>query len=496
MFADLSAWEDRMSAFSGFQNPKLFLSYAWTNKPLARRVARRLGHRGLEVWLDEQQMQPGEPLTERVRQAIQSSSGLLVLLTKASVSASRWVPREIAFAREQTPPIPIFPLIAESGVESPLLDEAHGVNLSNTTLMEAALDDLARALREDAVQGWRDTALMRKDLAQLGGELPLLSAIQLGRYESHSSFDAIRIDASTMHEVETFVAIEWDLATAPNGGNQAEDGTVDSDIPSSDQIAYATADLFRRHGLGYYVLTNFVKTCTDRFSIHNMFSRLTAGPQQIDGSIEKVRLLFVRAKQPQHIALRWFVIREFERMSEAQRAWAVAHFVQNADSPENDAIFTAFALFKLMPADKALENLWSRWVWQGRIGFDGKLHLTEAQYFFRLMNDAVAQGLSQFQQCIKLFRNHVRNLARGRELRERLAAARILISALHEHYVHLPDLCEEVGAAPYRAEWKQLDLPAAITSAFVELVAAVERGDDALLAYTLLQEALPAGRPP
>jgi TIR domain-containing protein len=488
--------EDRMSAFSGLQNPKLFLSHAWTNKPLARRVARRLGHRGFAVWLDEQQIQPGEPLAERVRQAIQSSSRLLVLLTKASVSVSRWVPREVAFAREQTPPIPIVPLIAESDVQSPLLDEALGVNLSDTALVEAALDDLARALRGDAVQGWRDTALMCKDLEQLGRELPLLSAIQLGGYQSHASFDAIRIDASTMHEVETFVAIEWDLATAPNGGSQAEGSTADSDIPPSDQIAYATADLFRRHGLGYYVLTGFVNTCVDRINVHNMFSRLTDGPQQIDGSIEKVRLVFVRAKQPQHVALRWFVIREFERMSEAQRAWAAAHFVQNAHSPENDALFTAFALFKLMPADKALENLWSRWVWQGRIGFDGKPHLNQARIFFRLMNDAVAQGLGQFQPCIKLFRNHVRNLARGRELRERLAAAEILMSAVDEHYVHLPDLCEEVGAAPSRAEWKQLDLPAAVTSTFVGLVAAVERGDDARLAYERLLEALPAGRPP
>jgi hypothetical protein len=63
------------------------------------------------------------------------------------------------------------------------------------------------------------------------------------------------------------------------------------------------------------------------------------------------------------------------------------------------------------------------------------------------MNDAVAQGLGQFQSCIKLFRNHIRNLARGRELRERLAAAEILILAHDEQYVQLPDLCEEVRAA-------------------------------------------------
>lgn len=308
-----------MSASSGPQRPRLFLSHAWANKQLARRVARRLGHRGFEVWLDEQQIQITETLTKRVRQAIQSSSRLLVLLTEASVSTSKWVPREVAFAREQTPSIAIVPLIAESDVQSPLLDETLGVNLSDTAFVESAIDDLARALRGDAVLGSRDTALMRKDLERLGRDLPLLSAIQLSRYQSHDSFEAIRIDTSMMHEVETFVAIEWDLATAPNRGSQAEDSAADGGISPSDQIAYETADLFRKHGLGYYVLTAFVNTCVDRISVHNMFSRLTNGPQQIDGAVEKVRLLFVGAIKPQHVALRWFVLCEFERMSEAQR---------------------------------------------------------------------------------------------------------------------------------------------------------------------------------
>ena len=211
-----------MSAISQLQKPRLFLSHAWANKQLARRVARRLGHRGFEVWLDEQQIQIAETLTDRLREAIRSSSRLLVLLTKASV-VSKWVPKEVAFAREQTPPVTIVPLIAESDVQSPLVDETLGVNLSDTAFVEAALDDLARAFHGEAGLGTRDTTLMHKDLRRLGEELPLLSTIQLSRYQSHSSFDAIGIDVSTMHEVETFVAIEWDLATAPNSESQAEE---------------------------------------------------------------------------------------------------------------------------------------------------------------------------------------------------------------------------------------------------------------------------------
>lgn len=476
-----------MNASAFPNNPKLFLSHAWVNKALARRLARRLGHRGLEIWLDEEQMEPGDALPGRIRQAIQSCSHLLVLLTKASAN-SRWVQREITFARELMPPITILPLVGESDVQSPLLDETVGVDVSDTGFLETALDDLARAIRGDGGQASRDMASLRKDLEQLGRELPLLSAIQLSEYESHAYLDAIQINASTMHEVETFIAIQWDVVAPPSEGSISGSG-----FPPSDYVAYATADLFRKHGLGYYVLTRFVDTCADRFSVHNMFSRLTAGPQQNDDSIEKVRRLLAKAQQPQHIVLRWFVMREFERLSEAQKGWAVAHFVQNARGPEDDAIFTAFAFFKLMPKDKALESLWSRWVSQGRIGFDGVLHLDHVSIFFRLMNDAIANGLSQYQECIKLFRNHFRALARGRELRERLAAADILVCAQKERYVQLKDLCEELGAALYSAEWRHLELSAAVTSSFVELVTAVERADDAHAALLRLYEAVHAG---
>lgn len=476
-----------MSASVSPGNAKLFLSHAWANKALARRLARRLRHRGLQVWLDEEQMEPADALPERIRDAIRSCSHLLVLLTNQSAS-SRWVQREITFARELTSPIIILPLVGESGVHSLLLEETLGVDVSDTGLLEAALDSLVRSIRRDDGQVPRYMPSMLKDLEQLSVELPLLSAIQLNEYDSHAYFDAIPINESTMHEVETFVAIHWDVTAALSKRHPEESNSASGPLPS-DFVAYAAADLFRRHGLGYYVLTMFVEACVDKFSVHNMLSRLTDGLQQSEGSLEKVCRLFAKVQQPQHIALRWFVAREFKRLSEAQKGWAVAYFVQNARSPENDAIFTAFELFRLMPKDKALERLWSDWVSRGRTGFDGELHLDHASVIFRLMNDAVAIGLEQYQHCIKLFRGHFRDLARGRELRERLAAARILVCAQEERYVRLRDLCEELRAALYSAEWRHLELSTAATAAFVQFVAVVERGDDPYAALSLLHEA-------
>lgn len=179
---------------TGTASPTLFLSYAWADKSLARRVARRLRHRGLDVWLDESEMQAGDALPGRIRTAIQSRSHLLVLLTEASVHSS-WVSREIAFARELSPEVTVVPITGETNVSSPLLDETLGVDVSDTALLEARLDELVHSIGGNPAE--RDVVLMRPDLEQLGHELPLLSAIQLSEPQSHAFFDALPIDAST-----------------------------------------------------------------------------------------------------------------------------------------------------------------------------------------------------------------------------------------------------------------------------------------------------------
>ncbi len=470
----------RMNATNVQQERKLFLSYAWIDKSLARRVARRLGHRGFNVWLDEQQMQPGEELPRRIQEAIRSCRHLLVLLTTTSAT-SKWVLKEIAFAHKLGSRIAIVPLIAESNVQSPLLDENLGMDVSDTSSVEDALDQLAEVIDGKPGPTARDADLLEKDLEQLAEEVPLLSTIRLSDAQSYANFDAIAVDQSTMHEVETFVAIQWDLAVAQAKSSQSDDSTSSSAIPSSDKVAYAAADLFHKHGLGYYALNRFVETCKDWSSVHNMLSRLTDSTQQSNDSREKVRQLLAKAQQPQHTALRWFVLREFGHLSEKQKSWAIAHFVRNASSPENDAILTAFAFFKLMPENKALENLWSTWALKGLLADPDS-----ACIFFGLMNDAAAEGLKQFDPCIKVFRDHFRNLARGRKLEQRLAAADLLVYAQREHYVLLKELCEELGNAPYRAEWKELKLPAELTSAFVDIARAVERGDDAHPAWLRL----------
>src|ERR1700737_2829385 len=77
--------------------PSVFVSYSWHNKPLGRRMARRLTHVGAKVTFDETEFLPGQELTAEIREAIRSSTHMVVIWT-AEAAGSVWVRRELEYA--------------------------------------------------------------------------------------------------------------------------------------------------------------------------------------------------------------------------------------------------------------------------------------------------------------------------------------------------------------------------------------------------------------
>ena len=92
--------------------PRVFVSHNSADKPLSRRVARRLHHAGAEVILDEIDLEPGQPLTESLSQEIDRSTHLVVIWT-ATAAASEWVRREVEFARSK--PLFFSQVLPDSG---------------------------------------------------------------------------------------------------------------------------------------------------------------------------------------------------------------------------------------------------------------------------------------------------------------------------------------------------------------------------------------------
>ncbi|MBM4024149.1 MAG: toll/interleukin-1 receptor domain-containing protein [Planctomycetes bacterium] len=76
---------------------QVFISYACEDRELAKRLSQWLEGAGFEVWLDENQILPGDNWAEKVAQALKESQAMVVLVSPAAME-SKWVRHEIEYA--------------------------------------------------------------------------------------------------------------------------------------------------------------------------------------------------------------------------------------------------------------------------------------------------------------------------------------------------------------------------------------------------------------
>lgn len=93
----------------GTSDPHFFMSYSRDDASLQKRIISELRQRGLNVWVDTENLIPGSPAWEReIERAIRSAAGIIVLLSPDS-NNSEWVRREISFGEQNTKRI--FPVL-------------------------------------------------------------------------------------------------------------------------------------------------------------------------------------------------------------------------------------------------------------------------------------------------------------------------------------------------------------------------------------------------
>ena len=73
----------------------IFISYSHKDKAFVDRLAMQLVRRNVNVWLDRWELAVGDSLVERIQEAVDGASALLVILSKASV-ASEWCKKELS----------------------------------------------------------------------------------------------------------------------------------------------------------------------------------------------------------------------------------------------------------------------------------------------------------------------------------------------------------------------------------------------------------------
>lgn len=80
------------------QNLSVFLCHSSSDKPTVRMLYQRLFRDGIDVWLDEENLLPGQDWQMEIRKAVRNSDIVLVCLSKTSISKSGYVQKEIVYA--------------------------------------------------------------------------------------------------------------------------------------------------------------------------------------------------------------------------------------------------------------------------------------------------------------------------------------------------------------------------------------------------------------
>jgi hypothetical protein len=73
----------------------IFISYSHADKAFATRLAAQLVKHRTHVWIDEWELKVGDSIVDRIQEAVQSATALLVILSRASV-ASEWCKKEMS----------------------------------------------------------------------------------------------------------------------------------------------------------------------------------------------------------------------------------------------------------------------------------------------------------------------------------------------------------------------------------------------------------------
>lgn len=99
---------------------KIFISYSHSDEDVAERISSKLADKGLEPWIDRQEIRPGQSFIAGMNEGVASASYVLVLLSEAS-GKSDWVGREWMSALAGK--IPVLPVLLKGGELPALLKD-------------------------------------------------------------------------------------------------------------------------------------------------------------------------------------------------------------------------------------------------------------------------------------------------------------------------------------------------------------------------------------
>ncbi|MHB8927485.1 MAG: toll/interleukin-1 receptor domain-containing protein [Bacillota bacterium] len=128
--------------------PSIFLSHSSKDKFFVRKLADRLQARGVEVWLDEAEINVGDSLMEKIGEALDRTDFVGVVLSHNSVN-SEWVQRELRAAMHkelEKRRIVVLPMLLEPVERPPFLRDKLYADFTDPGKFDSSFNLILRTL--------------------------------------------------------------------------------------------------------------------------------------------------------------------------------------------------------------------------------------------------------------------------------------------------------------------------------------------------------------
>ena len=76
-------------------NPKVFCSHRRKDKPKVKEIARKLAEAGIDPWVDEWEIQPGDDFVSAINRGLETCRAGLIFFSQ-EVEGGKWVQAEIS----------------------------------------------------------------------------------------------------------------------------------------------------------------------------------------------------------------------------------------------------------------------------------------------------------------------------------------------------------------------------------------------------------------
>lgn len=93
-------------AAAGERRLRVFLTHASQDKPKVREIYKRLVADGIDAWLDEEKLLPGQDWDAEISNAVRNSDAVIVFMSKASISKEGYLQKELKFALDYAQELP------------------------------------------------------------------------------------------------------------------------------------------------------------------------------------------------------------------------------------------------------------------------------------------------------------------------------------------------------------------------------------------------------